>query len=66
MSGDTSPKIPTNPMDESEKSNSSKGNPEDNKVSTSSGSKGKKKINWRKPMMKCLTLSGRHGERNRN
>jgi hypothetical protein len=32
-------------MDESEKSNSSEGKPEDNKVSTLGGSKGKKKNN---------------------
>jgi hypothetical protein len=48
MSGDTSPKIPTNLMDESGKSNSLEGKPEDNKFSTSSGSKGKKKNNSHK------------------
>jgi hypothetical protein len=60
-------------MDESEKSNSLEGKLEDNKISTSSGSKGKKKNNSHEeeekdvqPMMKCLTLSGRHGGRNRN
>jgi hypothetical protein len=75
MSGDTSPKDLINPMDENEKFNSSEGKLENRRSPPQVAPKGikrtthmrrKKKMNWTHPMMKCLTLSGRHGRRNKN